>query len=120
MYKKREIGKAAYEIARKYETDQRIVVGVNGFVREDEQLEIPILRIDKQVELDQRQKLADLRARRDNKRTQQTLDELEKACREERNIMPPLLEAVRAYATLGEMVNAMKKVYGTYTETPVF
>lgn len=119
-FMQREIGKAAYQIAKKYEQNRRIVVGVNGYVRGDEKLEIPILKIDKQVEIDQVNGLKELKAKRDQAAVDSALSALENACRSKENVMPPLLEAVRSYATLGEMVDTMKKVYGTYVETPIF
>lgn len=119
-YFQREIGNAAYEIAKKYDRQERLIVGVNAFRKEDESVDIPVLKIDKQVELDQVRKVKDLRSSRDNVRTEKALQDLSAACREGDNIMPPLLEAVRSSASLGEMVDAMKEVYGTYTENPVF
>ncbi len=119
-YFQREIGNAAYEIAKKYDQKKRIIVGVNAFIKENEIIDIPVLKIDKQVELDQVAKVKKLRSKRDKVKTQQALNELSLACENKTNVMPPLLEAVRQSATLGEMVEAMKKVYGTYTETPVF
>ncbi len=119
-YFQREIGKAAYAVARKYDSKQRLVVGVNAFIREDETIDFPVLKIDQQVELNQNSKVSALRQSRDQASTKKALDELKAACDKGDNIMPPLLEAVRKSATLGEMVHAMKQVYGTYTETPVF
>lgn len=119
-YFQREIGNAAYEVAKKYDKKERLIVGVNAFRKENEVIDIPVLKIDKQVELDQVAKVQALRAERDQAEAESALAELESACRNSTNIMPPLLNAVRQNATLGEMVEAMRKVYGTYTETPVF
>ncbi|NQV14622.1 methylmalonyl-CoA mutase family protein [bacterium] len=119
-YFQREIGNAAYAVAKKYDQKKRLIVGVNAFVKEDEKIDIPVLKIDKQVEYDQVAKVKALRETRDADRTEKALAGLTFACDNGMNVMPPLLEAVRASATLGEMVDAMKKVYGTYTETPVF
>lgn len=119
-YFQREIGNAAYTVAKKYDEHKRLIVGVNAFVKEDEKIDIPVLKIDKQVEYDQVAKVKALRESRDADRTSKALTALTDACDKGENVMPPLLEAVRASATLGEMVDAMKKVYGTYTETPVF
>ncbi|MEA3287358.1 MAG: methylmalonyl-CoA mutase family protein [Candidatus Marinimicrobia bacterium] len=119
-YFQREIGKAAYDIARKYDSKKRLIVGVNAFIRENEDIDIPVLKIDQQVELDQVEKVQALRRSRNQPETDLALSTLTKACESGENIMPPLLEAVRKSATLGEMVDAMKQVYGTYTETPVF
>lgn len=119
-YFQREIGKAAYDVARKYDAKKRIIVGVNAFQRENETIDIPVLKIDKSVEIDQVAKVKALRQARDQEKTEEALGLLTEACRTGNNVMPPLLEAVRQSATLGEMVDAMKQVYGTYTETPVF
>lgn len=119
-YFQREIGKAAYDVARKYDSKQRVIVGVNDFVRENETIDIPVLKIDKSVEVDQVAKVKSLRQSRNQELTDQALNDLTQACQNGTNVMPPLLEAVRQSATLGEMVDAMKTVYGTYTETPVF
>ncbi|NQV50248.1 MAG: methylmalonyl-CoA mutase family protein [Candidatus Marinimicrobia bacterium] len=119
-YFQREIGKAAYDVARKYDAKKRIIVGVNGFIRENETIDIPVLRIDPAVEKNQVSKVKALRAARDDSKTSNAIAELTDACRTGTNVMPALLEAVRQSATLGEMVDAMKLVYGTYTETPVF
>ncbi len=119
-YFQREIGNAAYEVARKYDSKQRIIVGVNAFKRENETIDIPVLKIDKQVELDQVSKVRALRAKRDQVKTDKALSDLTLACKTGSNVMPPLLDSVRQSATLGEMVDAMKVVYGTYTETPIF
>ncbi len=119
-YFQREIGKAAYDVARKYDSKQRLIVGVNAFIRENETMDIPVLKIDHQVELDQVSKVQKLRKSRNATETDQALRDLTQACESGENIMPPLLEAVRKSATLGEMVQAMRQVYGTYIETPVF
>lgn len=119
-YFQREIGTAAYEIAKKYDQKKRIIVGVNAFQRENENIDIPVLKIDHQVELDQVAKVKLLRESRDTGKAKEALNNLTMACKDGANVMPPLLGAVRNSATLGEMVEAMKEVYGTYTETPVF
>ncbi|NQT64236.1 MAG: methylmalonyl-CoA mutase family protein [Candidatus Marinimicrobia bacterium] len=119
-YFQREIGKAAYDVARKYDEKKRLIVGVNAFIRENESIDIPVLKIDKSVEENQVSKVKSLRSTRTQSSTDKALADLTQACESGANVMPPLLEAVRQSATLGEMVDAMKVVYGTYTETPVF
>ncbi|MBT4716217.1 MAG: methylmalonyl-CoA mutase family protein [Candidatus Marinimicrobia bacterium] len=119
-YFQREIGKAAYDIARKYDEKKRLIVGVNAFIRENETIDIPVLKIDKSVEENQVSKVKSLRSIRTQASTDKALADLTQACESGTNVMPPLLGAVRHSATLGEMVDAMKIVYGTYTETPVF
>ncbi len=119
-YFQREIGNAAYDIAKKYDQKKRLIVGSNAFVKENEIIDIPVLKIDHQVEIDQVSKVKALKKTRDHVKTEKALADLTTACERGENIMPPLLESVRSLATLGEMVEALKKVYGTYTETPVF
>ena len=116
----REIAAAAYAYQKKVEKKRRIVVGVNEFVDEDEQLTIPILEIGDTLEDSQRKAVAAVRERRDETAVRKTLDDLASAARGKENTMPRILAAARAYATLGEIVDAMKSVWGEYTERPVF
>jgi len=91
------------------------VVGVNAFQSEDQPIEL--LQIDQTAEEHQVKKLAALRARRDNGRVRQTLDALRRAAEGTDNTMPFILDAVRAYATLGEICDAFRAVFGSYQET---
>lgn len=115
-----EIGRAAYRYQREIETRRRIIVGINEYQMEDEEVEIPILEIDPAVEKEQAQRVRDLRARRDNDLAQRRLTDLTEAAKAGRNVMPPILEASRSYCTIGEMVDALEVVYGRYRESPVF
>ena len=116
----REIADAAYRYQKEIESKRRIVVGVNEYV-EEERLEIPLLRIDPKVEEEQKQRLSRLRRRRDGNAVKKALEKLEEVCRDRSgNVMPPIMEAARRYATEGEIVNAMKKVFGVYREPPIF
>ncbi|MEN9979470.1 MAG: methylmalonyl-CoA mutase family protein [candidate division WOR-3 bacterium] len=119
-YPQREIAEAAYRYQKAVDEGRRTVVGVNKYVLEGERLEIPILKIDPQVEVEQCERLRRLRQRRDNAKVRRTLDDLKAACAGRDNVMYPILEAVRAYATLGEICGAMKEVFGTYAEPPMF
>jgi methylmalonyl-CoA mutase N-terminal domain/subunit len=116
----REIAAAAREYQKAVEEKRRVVVGVNRYDLEDEQVEIELLRINPQVEKDQRERLKSLRARRHNRSVQDSLKSLQKAARQEKNLMPAILEAVKAYATLGEICDALREIYGEYREPPVF
>ncbi len=116
----REIAEAAYRYQRELDRKDKIIVGVNDFVEADERVDIPILQISPEVERRQRQRLADLRQSRDPKRVEETLDRLRQAARDGSNLMPPLLDAVRAYSTLGEQCQAMAEVFGIYEEPAVF
>jgi len=112
----REIGKAAYRYQREIEANDRIIVGVNDFVDPEEKIEIPLLKISKQVEEEQIEKIRLLRDERDNNEVQSCLDELKKAAQNNTNLMPVLIKSAKAYATIGEMVNALKEIFGEYIE----
>ncbi|MBO8167731.1 MAG: methylmalonyl-CoA mutase family protein [Thermoanaerobacteraceae bacterium] len=115
-----EIADAAYEYQRAIEKKERIIVGVNEYVNPDEELEIEILKIDPAVEEKQKQKVAELRRTRDNVAVQNTLSAMKKAAQSKENLIPYILDAVRAYATLGEIVQELKSVFGEYKEQPMF
>ena len=116
----REIAAAARQFQHEIEKKDRIIVGVNAYAEPEEKLEIPILKIDPKVEHEQSENLKRLRAERDNTKVRQALDQLKTAAQEDRNLMPPLIDCSRAYCTLGEMINVLKGVYGTWREEPVF
>ena len=109
----REIGEAAYIYQREEDRRDRITVGVNDYLTEDE-LSIPLLRVDREGEERQIESLNAVRRTRDNREVARRLKDLEAAARGEANLMPPLLEAVRAYATLGEMMGVFREVFGEY------
>jgi methylmalonyl-CoA mutase N-terminal domain/subunit len=110
-----EIANASYAYQRAVEAGDKIIVGVNAFHSEDHGIEI--LQIDRAAEEHQVKKVADLRQRRDNVEVQKTLDALRRAAEGTENTMPRILDAVRAYATLGEICDALRSVFGTYQET---
>lgn len=116
----REIARSAFEYEKKINDKSRIVVGVNDFIKEDEEIEIPILKIGKEAEEDQNAKLKALRNTRDPQSVKLALDNVRKAASSEQNLMPPLIKAAHAGATLGEIVIEMKKVFGEWNETPAF
>ncbi len=113
-----EIANASYEYQHEIETGEQKIVGVNAFVEQDEE-QIDLLQIDESAQTHQLEKLARLKARRDNARVQKSLDDLRRASEGRENTMPFILDAVRAYATLGEICDAFRGVFGTYTETSV-
>jgi len=110
-----EIANASYAYQRAVESKDKIVVGVNAFQSEGEPLEL--LHIDHTAEEHQEKKLAALRARRDNSQVRKTLSALQRAAEGAENTMPFILDAVRAYATLGEICDAFRDVFGSYQET---
>ena len=117
----REIHKASYRYQQEVEKKQRIIVGVNDFVEEDEQTDIPILYIDPQVEKDQVASLKKMRSERDNDLVKRRLQALTDACPDlSKNLMPYIIDAARAYATEGEIRNAMRVHFGDYHEPAEF
>jgi methylmalonyl-CoA mutase, N-terminal domain len=124
-YPQKEIAEASYQYQRAVEAREKVVVGANEFVIEEESPHT--LYIDESVALQQAAKLKNLRARRSNDEVLRTLDALKKAAAQEpdagtngnvssANTMPFIVDAVRAYATVGEICEALREVYGTYTE----
>ena len=109
----REIADAAYIYQREEDRKERITVGVNVFIT-DEEMSIPLLRVDREGESRQIENLNNVRRTRDNREVARRLKELEAAARGEENLMPPLLDAVKAYATLGEMMGVFREVFGEY------
>jgi methylmalonyl-CoA mutase N-terminal domain/subunit len=109
----RQIDNSAYEYQQEIERGERIIVGVNEF-QIDEQTKPPLLRVDPEVEDDQVQGLKELRERRDNRKVKEALANLSGCARSSSNLMPEILEAVKAYATLGEICQALREVFGEY------
>jgi methylmalonyl-CoA mutase N-terminal domain/subunit len=118
-----EIQKAAYEFQRAVEKKEQIVVGVNDFVGtptgENDDRTIPILRIDAEIERSQIARLNALRAKRDSARVQSALAELQRRAATTDNLLPAILAAVEAYATIGEISDALRRVFGEYQESVV-
>ncbi len=113
-----EIQKAAYDYQRAVERGERIVVGVNQFVAEQEK-PIPTLRIDLDIESAQVARLNALRAKRDAAKSRAALAEVERCAASGENLMPSILAAVEAYATVGEIADAMRRVFGEFHESVV-
>jgi methylmalonyl-CoA mutase N-terminal domain/subunit len=118
-YPQREIADAAFELQHEIDTSRRTVVGVNQFT-EGHDGELEILRIDPALERKQIDRVRGVRARRDGGAVERVLGELKQAAAGERNLMPLLLDAARAHATEGEIVQALQQVWGDYREQPVF
>jgi methylmalonyl-CoA mutase N-terminal domain/subunit len=114
-FPQREIASASYRYQREIEQGERIIVGANRFQTEEQSIDL--LQIDESAHERQYQKLAELRARRDSAAVQQALDSLSRTAERTDNTMPAILDAVRVYATVGEICEALRKVFGTYNET---
>jgi methylmalonyl-CoA mutase, N-terminal domain len=120
-FPQREIADAAFRYQREVESGQRRLVGVNSFTEGTPDGAIPILRIDPQLERKQIGRVQAVRDKRDGGATAEALERLRRAATDEHeNLMPHLLEATRADATEGEMVQALQDVFGGYSEAPVF
>jgi methylmalonyl-CoA mutase N-terminal domain/subunit len=116
-YPQREIADAAYTAQRAIEAGEQLIVGVNTAVEPPER-RVPTLYVDEQAADAQRQRVAEVRRRRDSTRVNRALDGLAAAAEGGGNTMPPILECVRAYATVGEMCQALRRVWGEYEEVP--
>jgi len=116
----KEIADAAYRYQQELDKKEKIIVGVNEFVEENEKLDIPILRIPKEVEDKQKRRLKELRNSRNNEKVRESLQQLTRSAKEGTNLMPRILDCARNYVTLGEMCNQLKEVFGVYEEQSVF
>ena len=114
-YPQKEIAEASYQFQQAVERREKIIVGVNDFIQEDEK-PIEILYIDDTASERQLARLDELKKTRDNDDVQRTLDALRETARGKGNTMPAILDCVRAYATVGEMCDALREVWGEYEE----
>jgi methylmalonyl-CoA mutase N-terminal domain/subunit len=118
-FPQREIQDSAYQYQKAVERGEQVIVGVNKYVMEDEPAAVPILVIDESVREHQVERLEQTRAKRDAGAVASALERLKQASAKHENTMPSTIEAVRAYATLGEICSALRDVYGVYEE-PAF
>jgi len=114
-YMQSEIAESAYRFQREVESGERVVVGVNQFVSE-ERAKVETLKVDAEVEKRRKQRLEELRGSRDESLVQTLLDRVGEAARSDENLFPIILEAVKARATLGEVSDRLREVFGTYRE----
>jgi methylmalonyl-CoA mutase N-terminal domain/subunit len=117
-FPQREIQESAFRFQLAVERQEKVIVGVNEYVMDEKPF--PILYIDEQVAEEQVARVQALRRSRDNARTTRALRDLKTAARGTENLMPAILEASRAYATVGEMCDALREVFGEYQEQPIF
>ena len=118
-FPQREIQESAYQYQKALERGEQTIVGVNKYEMADEPQEVPILVIDESVRRHQIERLEETRSRRDSGAVTRTLDQLRLAAQRGENTMPATIEAVRAYATLGEICSALRDVYGVYEEPAI-
>jgi methylmalonyl-CoA mutase, N-terminal domain len=118
-FQKSEIERSAYRVQLEIDDGERTVVGVNKYALDEEEAYEP-LRVDPQIELDQRQRLQQLRAERDNDAVKTALAELQEAARGSDNVLYPMREALRVRATGGEVAHALREVWGVYQPHETF
>ncbi|MCD4784182.1 MAG: methylmalonyl-CoA mutase [Candidatus Eremiobacteraeota bacterium] len=116
----REIAHSAYMQQKKIDKKEDIIVGVNEFVDKDEDIEIQILKIDPHIEEKKVKELKELKSSRDQDVLKEKLDRIKQAAQNDENLMYSILDAVNVYASMGEIVQALKEVYGTYREPVIF
>ena len=119
-YFQKEIADSAYRYQKEFERKEKIIVGINDFVEENEIVDIPILQISPDVEERQRKRLAELKQSRNQEAVEKSLEEIGAAARDGRNLMPVFVQAANNYVTLGEMVDELKQHFGIYEESAVF
>ncbi len=119
-FPQREIMDAAYAYQRAVDRGQKVIVGVNDFVDNDDEHPLETLYIDDAVEGEQKAAVSALRRSRDGRAVTSALSTLRQACADGKNVMPPLVEAVKTYATVGEISDVMREVFATYEEPAVF
>ena len=116
-YFQKKIANSSIDYQRKVDSKQRIIVGVNKFEKEDEEIDIPILKIRKEVEIEQIERIKKVRIERDNGKLENKLNKITEACKTDENLIPLIVDATQSHATLGEIVDSMKKVFGEWNET---
>ena len=119
-FPQREIMDAAYRFQRAFDAKEKVMVGVNAFTESVPEDEVQILTISEETAAEQVKSLNDVRRMRDSRAAMQKLSDLKVACASGANVMPPLVEAVKAYATVGEISDVMREVFATYEEPAVF
>jgi len=112
----KEIADSAYRYQREIDEKKRIIVGLNEYTIEEEECPIKLLRIDPKVEKEQVARLQKVKRERDNRKVKEVLEKLHYTAEKDENLMPTIIEAVKAYVTLGEITEVLRKVYGEYKE----
>ena len=119
-YQQREISKSASIYQDKIDNNKRVVVGVNKFINDEKEIDIPILEIDTRAEQSQMEKLDQLIKNRDRRQVKNSLKQIIETCQSGDNLMPVIINAAKSYCTLGEIVDAMKTDFGEWQESSVF
>ncbi|MHA1588517.1 MAG: acyl-CoA mutase large subunit family protein [Candidatus Thorarchaeota archaeon] len=119
-FPQREIANASYKYQREIETNKRTIVGVNDFVLEGEEITIPVLKIDPEIERKQVERTQRIRGERDKKKFEEALNGLRKASEGTDNVMPHIINAVKAYATVGEICDVWRDLWGEWDEPKIY
>ena len=119
-YLQKEISDASSDYQNKIDQKDRIIVGMTDFIKENEEIEIPILEIRKEVESEQNNRLIKIKEQRKESEVLDKLNKIKECCKNNENLMPFIIDAVESYATLEEIVNSMKSVFGEWQEKAFF
>ena len=119
-YLQKEISDASSDYQNKIDRKDRIIVGMTDFIKENEEIEIPILEIRKEVESEQKDRLDKIKKERKESDVLHKLEKIKECCETDKNLMPYIIDAVESYATLEEIVNSMKSVFGEWQEKAFF
>lgn len=118
-FQQSQIHQSAYEYQREIENKERLIVGLNSF-EEKEKRQILVLKVSPKVEMRQKEKLKEIKNKRDKKFVENKLMELKESAKKDKNLLYPIIEAVKAYATIGEITDAIKELYGEYKDINIF
>jgi len=113
-YIQREIQENAYRLQKEVEKEDRVVVGVNQFIEEDEEKNNNLLKVDPAVENEQIEELKNIKVKRDDQEVKDALTQIKKAAVNDNNLMYPIIKAVKAYATIGEISDVLREEFGEY------
>lgn len=119
-YPQMEISDAAYKFQRQIDAQEKTMIGVNKYVEANEKVDIPMVAIDEAVEEQQLKRLAEVKRKRDNRKVKECLKDLAGACKKGDNVMPYCIEAVKSYATVQEICDVYREVYGEYRDPGIF
>ena len=115
-----EISRSASSHQKKIDNRELIHVGVNDYIKSDEEIEIPILEIGKEAEDFQKKSIKSLKNNRNSQAVDSSLAKIKDAAKSDKNLLPPIIEAANSFATIGEIVISLKEEFGEWNETSVF
>jgi len=116
----KEIQESAYSFQKKVERKEEIIVGVNEFKSEFEKINFELHQVPPEIEIAQKERLKIVKSKRDNNEVKKKLNKLKKSAQEKENLIPYIIDAVRVYATIGEITNSLKEVFGAHRQTTIF